>query len=61
MTAKLGYLYRVFKTVAEAGNISAAAQSLYISQSAISQFDPEQPAGISWASGCFYGHRGVST
>lgn len=36
MTAKLE-LYRVFKTVAEAGNISAAAQSLYISQSAISQ------------------------
>ncbi len=36
MTAK-PELYRVFKTVAEAGNISAAAQSLYISQSAISQ------------------------
>ena len=30
-------LYRVFKTVAEKGNISAAAQELYISQSAVSQ------------------------
>lgn len=30
-------LYRVFKAVAEAGNISAAAQTLYISQSAVSQ------------------------
>lgn len=36
MTAKLE-LYRVFKAVAETGNISAAAQNLYISQSAISQ------------------------
>ena len=36
MTAKLE-LYRVFKTVAETSNISAAAQKLYISQSAISQ------------------------
>lgn len=30
-------LYRVFKEVAEAGNISAAAKNLYISQSAVSQ------------------------
>lgn len=30
-------LYRVFRTVAEKGNISAAAQELYISQSAVSQ------------------------
>ena len=30
-------LYKVFKEVAEAGNITAAAQSLYISQSAVSQ------------------------
>ena len=36
MTAKLE-LYRVFKEVAEAGNISLAAQNLYISQSAVSQ------------------------
>lgn len=36
MSAKLE-LYRVFKTVAETGNISAAAQNLYISQSAVSQ------------------------
>ena len=30
-------LYRVFKEVAEAGNITAAAQTLFISQSAVSQ------------------------
>ncbi len=36
MTAKLE-LYRVFKEVAEAGNISLAAQNLFISQSAVSQ------------------------
>ena len=36
MAAKMD-LYRVFKVVAEAGNISAAAQTLYISQSAVSQ------------------------
>lgn len=30
-------LYRVFKEVAEAGNISTAARNLYISQSAVSQ------------------------
>ena len=30
-------LYRVFQEVAEAGNITAAAQALYISQSAVSQ------------------------
>ena len=30
-------LYRVFKEVAEAGNISVAAKNLYISQSAVSQ------------------------
>ena len=36
MAAKMD-LYRVFKAVAEAGNISAAAQTLYISQSAVSQ------------------------
>ncbi len=30
-------LYRVFKVVAESGNISAAAKELYLSQSAISQ------------------------
>lgn len=36
MSAKLE-LYRAFRAVADAGNISAAAQSLYISQSAVSQ------------------------
>ena len=36
MSVKLE-LYRVFKTVADKGNISAAAQELYISQSAVSQ------------------------
>ena len=36
MSVKLE-LYRVFKEVAEAGNITAAAQALYISQSAVSQ------------------------
>lgn len=36
MHAKLE-LYRVFREVAQTGNISAAAQSLYISQSAVSQ------------------------
>jgi DNA-binding transcriptional LysR family regulator len=36
MAVKLD-LYRVFKEVAEAGNITAAAQTLYISQSAVSQ------------------------
>ena len=30
-------LYRVFKEVAEVGNITAAAQNLFISQSAVSQ------------------------
>ncbi len=36
MSVKLE-LYKVFKEVAEAGNITAAAQSFYISQSAVSQ------------------------
>ena len=36
MSVKLA-LYRVFKEVAEAGNITAAAQTLFISQSAVSQ------------------------
>lgn len=36
MTAKLEQ-YRVFREVAEAGNISIAAQNLYVSQSAVSQ------------------------
>ena len=36
MSVKLE-LYRVFKEVAEAGNITAAAQTLFISQSAVSQ------------------------
>ena len=36
MAVKLA-LYKVFKEVAEAGNITAAAQALYISQSAVSQ------------------------
>ena len=36
MSVKLE-LYRVFKEVAEVGNITAAAQALYISQSAVSQ------------------------
>lgn len=36
MSVKLE-LYKVFKEVAEAGNITAAAQSLFISQSAVSQ------------------------
>lgn len=35
MSVKLE-LYRVFKEVAEVGNITAAAQALYISQSAVS-------------------------
>ena len=30
-------LYRVFREVAEAGNISLAAENLYLSQSAVSQ------------------------
>ena len=34
MSVKLE-LYRVFKEVAEVGNITAAAQALYISQSAL--------------------------
>ena len=37
MSVKLE-LYRVFKEVAEAGNITAAAQTLFISQSAVSQY-----------------------
>lgn len=36
MAVKLEF-YKVFKEVAEAGNITAAAQALYISQSAVSQ------------------------
>ena len=36
MSVKLE-LYRIFKEVAEAGNISVAARNLYISQSAVSQ------------------------
>ena len=32
-------LYRVFREVAEAGNISLAAENLYLSQSAVSQSD----------------------
>ena len=36
MSVKLE-LYRVFKEVAEVGNITAAAQALYISQSAVNQ------------------------
>ena len=36
MSVKLE-LYRIFKEVAEAGNITAAAQTLFISQSAVSQ------------------------
>lgn len=36
MSVKLE-LYKVFKEVADAGNITAAAQALYISQSAVSQ------------------------
>ena len=36
MSVKLE-LYRVFKEVAEAGNITAAAQTLFISQSAVPQ------------------------
>lgn len=36
MSVKLE-LYRVFKEVAETGNISVAAKNLYISQSAVSQ------------------------
>ena len=36
MSVKLE-LYRIFKEVAEAGNISVAAKNLYISQSAVSQ------------------------
>ena len=36
MSVKLA-LYKVFKEVAEAGNISLAAENLYLSQSAVSQ------------------------
>ena len=36
MSVKLE-LYKVFKEVAEAGNITAAASALFISQSAVSQ------------------------
>ena len=38
-------LYRVFHEVARMGNISAAAQNLFISQSAVSQ-------SIKWKSSC---------
>ena len=43
MSVKLE-LYRVFKEVAEVGNITAAAQALYISQSAVSQSIKERSA-----------------
>ena len=56
MSVKLE-LYRVFKEVAEVGNITAAAQALYISQSAVSHqaagtrssdasVRPEQPGRV---------------
>ena len=45
MSVKLE-LYRVFKEVAEVGNITAAAQALYISQSAVSQ------SSSSWSATC---------
>ena len=44
MSVKLE-LYRVFKEVAEAGNITAAAQTLFISQSAVSQSIKQLEAG----------------
>ena len=45
-------LYRVFREVAEAGNISLAAENLYLSQSAVSQSvkQLEQQLGTSRAS-----------
>ena len=54
-------LYRVFKEVAETGNISQAAKNLYISQSAVSQsvkqletaleqYDTGSYGGVSYAS-----------
>lgn len=42
-------LYRVFQEVARMGNISAAAQNLFISQSAVSQ------SINSWKSSCKFG------
>ena len=45
MSVKLE-LYRVFKEVAEAGNITAAAQTLFISQSAVSQSIKQLEAGL---------------
>ena len=45
MSVKLE-LYRVFKEVAEAGNITAAAQTLFISQSAVSQSIKELEAEL---------------
>ena len=41
-------LYRVFREVAEAGNISLAAENLYLSQSAVSQIS----FSASWLSRC---------
>ena len=41
MSVKLE-LYRVFKEVAEAGNITAAAQTLFISQSAVPGRHPDR-------------------
>ena len=42
-------LYRIFRTVAEEESISAAAKTLFISQSAVSQ------SSISWRNSCRYG------
>lgn len=41
-------LYRIFRTVAEEESISAAAKTLFISQSAVSP-------SISWRNSCRYG------
>ena len=45
-------LYRVFREVAEAGNISLAAENLYLSQSAVSQSvkqDMPRPVSLDFA------------
>ena len=51
-------LYRVFQEVARMGNISAAAQNLIISQSAVS---PSSSWRSSCRSGCFRAARAASS
>ena len=52
-------LYRVFQEVARMGNISAAAQNLFISQSAVSS--PSSSWRSSCRSGCFRAARAASS